>query len=151
MCAWMIDEFGNQTQRKTYVPSLCSMEVKSDLKSAGLSLLSLFFPPPLSTCPPTASQSLEQAVMLPAWKLRHNEMETGTASMVQRSAFHIGTLVGNVNVFFECYVGLYQWCWRNRCVPHHGTHWGTRFETYMYIPIISTYTTCLEVAGYSLP
>ena len=90
----MIDEFGNQSQRNTYVPSLCSMEVRSELKSAGLSLLSLFFlPPPLSTCPPTASQSLEQAVMLPAWKLRHNVMETGTASMVQRSSFYIGTLV----------------------------------------------------------
>ena len=48
MCAWMIDEFGNQSQRDTYVPSLCSMEVRSDLNSAGFSLLSLFSPPPLS-------------------------------------------------------------------------------------------------------
>lgn len=107
----MIDEFGNQSQRNTFVPSLCSMEVRFELKSAGLSLLSLFSPPPLSACPPTASQSLEQAVMLPTWKLRHNGMETGTTSMVQRSFFYIGTLVGSANVFFECYVGLYQWCW----------------------------------------
>ena len=34
-----------QNQRNTYVPSLCSMEVRSELKSAGLSLLSLFSPP----------------------------------------------------------------------------------------------------------
>ena len=28
MCAWMIDEFGNSEQRKKYLPSLCSMEVR---------------------------------------------------------------------------------------------------------------------------
>lgn len=26
MCAWMIDEFGNDSQRSEYIPSLCSME-----------------------------------------------------------------------------------------------------------------------------
>ena len=26
MCAWMIDEFGNDSQRSKYIPSLCSMD-----------------------------------------------------------------------------------------------------------------------------
>ena len=26
MCAWMIDNFGTETQRQRYVPHLCSME-----------------------------------------------------------------------------------------------------------------------------
>ena len=106
------------------------------------SLPSSLPPPPslslslsLSACPPTVSQNLEQAVMQPAWKLRHNKMETGTASVVQRSAFCTSTLVCIDNIFLECYVGLYQWCWWNRCVPYHGTHWGTRFGTYPSYPL----------------
>ena len=27
MCAWMVDEFGSQIQRKQYVEKLCSMEL----------------------------------------------------------------------------------------------------------------------------
>lgn len=26
MCAWMIDEFGSERQRHSYLPKLCSME-----------------------------------------------------------------------------------------------------------------------------
>ena len=98
---------------------------KYDLISTQLALAySHFSPPPslslslflslslsLSACPPTVSQNLEQAVMQLAWKLRHNEMETGTASVVQRSAFCTSTLVCIDNIFLEYYVGLYQWCW----------------------------------------
>jgi isobutyryl-CoA dehydrogenase len=28
MCAWMVDEFGMEQQRKEWVPQLCSMEVR---------------------------------------------------------------------------------------------------------------------------
>ena len=28
MCAWMVDTFGNEEQRKRFVPSLVSMEVR---------------------------------------------------------------------------------------------------------------------------
>jgi len=114
MCAWMIDEFGNQSQRNTYVPSLCSMEVRSSPWVA--STCSYSSSSALSAWPPTASQSRGQAVTQPTLKQKHAEMEIGTSSAVQRLTkycihFRSHTCRRFCHFVYVPFVVLYQWCW----------------------------------------